>query len=917
MSRKFWFSLGAVLLLLAVVSVVSPPLAAQGSVTGRIEGTVKDSGGAPVPGVTVTASSDALVMRKASTVTDASGVYRFPALPSGKYAVEATLSGFQTTRRDGVRITLGQAIAIDLVMELSKVTAGVTVTAETPIVSVVSNSVSTNFGQEYLDKQALPRNYYSLIVSAPGVNMDTTSSSGSAILAYGGTTENQNAFTLDGVNVGDSGGGGHWLLPSIQWMEEIQVTGLGANAEFGGYTGGIINGVTKSGGNQFRGGVEAYYEPSSWVSSNDPTGVQDTFKFEDYSVSLGGPIVKDKVWFFGSVEYWHQVSTPVGAADTSDRVIPRYLGKVTFQPNEKNRIFVMGEYDAVTNERRGISALTLASGTQKQDGPGVTFAVNWESTLNSSNFVNVKITGNDGNDNYFPYGGTDVPGHIDYYSGGPEYRWYNAAFQNLSHRHTVTGDASWSHFSDGLLGKNDSHSFKYGAHYEEASAADSWRRNGGYTYYDDSSACASLDAYFKNPDCGRYARSKGYGEYELHGQQKGYTFYAQDSIRLSRVSINGGLRYTSYRAGFQPGYGDSTVYSVNFVDPRIGFVWDLSGDARWAVKGHWGRYHSSMYTYLYDREVSGHTAIMDQDSEWDPDTQTWGDWSTNVPAAAPMGKVSHPYVDEALVSLEHQLGKDMALGFDFIDRRFASIMGLVNTNNDYTAVTGVSNPLTGGTLNFWNLNTDPVFVLTTDNPGYRTYDSLVLRFEKRYANGWQLRSSLVWTDLKGNVLKNNGYADEFRDRNGLVNGDGKMDLSANEWEFKLSGSVNLPVGFILGGQYTYLSGQYWTPYADVRSFLDGNYTTGRYVFMETRGAEKLPARNLIDLRLAWGTNVAKGMRLELSLETFNLLNSDTALAVDDYYGRVRGSGWTKNSNYGKPTAIERPREIRAGARLTF
>ena len=210
---------------------------------------MKDSAGAPIPGVTVTASSDALVMRKMTSVTDARGVYRFPALPSGRYVVEAALTGFETARRENVKVILSQPLAVDLVMALTKVTTGVTVTAEAPLVSVVSNSVSTSFGQEFIDKQPLPRNYYSIIVSAPGVNADSTSSSGSAILAYGATTENQNAFTLDGVNVADTGSGAHWVLPSIQWMEEIQVTGLGANAEFGAYTGGIINGVTKSGGN--------------------------------------------------------------------------------------------------------------------------------------------------------------------------------------------------------------------------------------------------------------------------------------------------------------------------------------------------------------------------------------------------------------------------------------------------------------------------------------------------------------------------------------------------------------------------------------------------------------------------------------------------------------------------------------------
>ncbi|MBK9965773.1 MAG: TonB-dependent receptor plug domain-containing protein, partial [Holophagales bacterium] len=138
------------------------------------------------------------------------------------------------------------------VLSLASVVAEAVVMAEAPLVSVVSNSVSTSFGGDYINKQAVPRNYYQVITTAPGVNADT-GTSGSAILAYGGTSESQNAFTLDGVNVADSGSGAHWVLPSIQWMEEIQVGGLGANAEYGGYTGGVINGVTKSGGNELKG----------------------------------------------------------------------------------------------------------------------------------------------------------------------------------------------------------------------------------------------------------------------------------------------------------------------------------------------------------------------------------------------------------------------------------------------------------------------------------------------------------------------------------------------------------------------------------------------------------------------------------------------------------------------------------------
>jgi hypothetical protein len=913
MRRKAPVAAGLALLLLLGAGVAL----AQGTVTGSLQGNVKDDQGLGIPGVRVTASSSALVRGKTTTSTDAAGIYRFPSLPPGTYVVEAELTGFRKVQQPGIRLGLGQALVVDMKLSLESVKAAVVVTGEAPLVSVVSNEVSNNFDKDFIEKQAIQRNYYQVITSAPAVNGDATSTSGSAILAYGATEERQNAYTLDGVNIGDTGSGQHWVLPSIQWMEEIQVTGLGANAEFGGYTGGIINGVTKSGGNEFHGGIEAYYEPSSFVSTNDPSGVQETFKFEDYSASLGGPILRDKLWFFISGEWWHSVSTPVNAIDTSDRTVPRILGKLTYQPNEKNRLFVMGEYDHVTNERRGISALVLPSGTTKQDGPGATFAVNWESTLNSSNFINLKVTGYDGRDDYLAYSGTDVPGHVDYYSGGPEWRWYNADTQELNHRHNVTADASWSLFVDGLFGKSDSHSFKFGALYEDASSSDVWRRPGGFTYYDDSSLCSSTAAYFLNPTCAQTERSKGYGEYDAHPKYHGFTFYAQDSLRLERVTINAGLRYTGYRAGWQSGYGDSTVYSVDFVDPRIGFAWDVAGDGRWAVKAHWGRYHSSMYTYLFDREVSGHAYIPDSDSEWDPDTQTWGPWSVTTPQAGPVGDVSHPYVDEFLFSVEHQLNKDMSLGFDFIDRRFYSIMGLVNTNNDYSPVTGIPNPLTGGNLEVWNLNTDPVFVLTTDNPGKRTYDSLILRFEKRYANGWQLRSSLVWTDLKGNVLKNDGYADELLDKNGLVNGYGRMDLSYHEWEYKLSGAVDLPLGFMASGQYTFLSGQYWTPYGDVRSYLDGNYGTGRNVYLEERGSEKLPSRNIIDLRLAWAVKLVGALRLELSLECFNALNTSKTLDLDTYYGRYRKGTWTPNSTYGMPLAIERPREFRAGLRLQF
>ena len=911
MPRKVSIAIGVALLLLVSTADM---VWAQGS-TGSVQGVVKDDQGGALPGVSVTANSSALMTGKTTTVTDASGGYRFPSLPPGTYVLEAQISGFKKSQQPPVRVGLGQKLAIDFKMSLESVKTEIVVTAEAPVVSVVSNDVSNNFGADYIEKQPLPRNYYSLVKSAPGVNLATGSSD--AILAYGGTQNRQNSYTIDGANVADSASGEYWLLPSIQWMEEIQVGGLGAPAEYGAYTGAIINGITKSGGNEFHGALEAYYQPESWTSNNAPAEyeTEGTFKFEDYAASLGGPIVKDKLWFFASGEYWSQTTTPVGAEDTTVRTVPRYLGKLTWQANEKTRFYLMGEHDALQHDRRYVSAYTLPEASDDESSPNTTFALNGEFLLNSSNFLNFKVTGYSGKLDFEPYNGYDTPGRIEDYSG---YEWVNQDIRQLNDRSRITVDGSWSLFKDGLFGKNDSHSFKFGASYESAKSTDEWRRNGGFTYYDWSDYCdGGLEEYWQNPACGADYIERGWGEYEIYGQQTGLVLFAQDSMRVGRVTVNAGVRYTKYKAGFQSGHGNSDVYNEDAWDPRIGLVWDVFGTGRSAVKAHWGRYHAGMFTYMYDREASGEAVLPDQDCYWDSDTGGYTDCDEPTYVRAQMGDVTHPYMDEAVLTLEHQLGKDVSLGFDLINRRYRSMMTMLNVNEDYTAVTGIKNPITGADLPVWSLNSVQDWVLTTDNGAYRDYQSAILRFEKRYADGWSLRSSLTWTDLNANITSNSGYADEYQDRNGYYNNDGKPEVTFSEWEFKLSGAVDLPLGIVASGQYTFLSGQYWTPTGRVRRYLDYNYYTSGDLRLLPRGSYQFDDRHLIDLRLAWGLKLGGANKLELSLECFNVLNKGTILDNYNRYGEYRSGTWRPASNYGDPYTIENPRQFRAGVRFMF
>jgi Carboxypeptidase regulatory-like domain len=924
---------GALLTLLLLA--LAAPVVAQSNISGSIQGTVKDKQGGVLPGVTVTVLSDVLVARKATTVTDERGVYRFPSLPPGMYAIEADLSGFVKTRAENVVVNLARSLVIDITLPQAKVNEEVSVTGEAPLVSVASNTVSTSFDTGFLNNQPLPRNYYSLLAAAPGVTVDVTGN-GAAMLAYGGTGATQNAYNLDGVNVGAPGDGNYWLLPSIQWMQEIQVGGLGANAEYGGYTGGIINGVTKSGGNEFHGGIEAYYQPDSWVANNTPydLGPQAPFKFHDYAISLGGPVIKDKLWYFVSGEDWEQDTSEIGAARSTDRKTPRYLGKLTLQGNANNRLSLMLEHDTVNQDYRTVSSSVLPEAAYKESAPNYTLAASWESLLNANNFVNFKLTGFDGREDDLPYNGFNTPGRQDQNTG---IYWQNLTDYLLSHQRQVTLDGSWSLYADGLFTPKDSHSFKFGGGYQVASVGYNSAPNGGYTLYDDSSACpgdttdAQFAYYMAHPECGlnEYAyKETGYGEYHERLEFKEINLYAQDSMRLDRFTLNYGVRYGNLKGGFASGTGNTDVYNVSFVDPRIGFVWDVFGDAKTALKAHLGRYHDKMKGYLYDREVSGHiappvidcywdsaTGKYDLDSNGDPGCETY-----SVPPAATMGKYGGQYVDEALLTVEQQFGKDMVVGVDLIDRKFRNIMAMINTNEDYTLKTATNNPLTGGALPIWILNSPQNYVLTTDNGAYRDYRSVMVRFEKRYSHGWYAQSSLVWTDLKGNETSNYGYESAYQDRNGFTNADGQMDWVYNKWDFKLNAAVDLPLNFQLSGQYNYLSGMYWTPYVRVTSGLGYNSTTGRNILLLPRGSYQFPSRHLLNMRLAWSPKLAGALRLTISGEVFNVLNNNTMLDTYQRWGSYNANRntWSgPRSDYGTPYSIESPRQVRLGVRLDF
>ncbi len=914
------------LLAFAGIALSALPLHAQSSTSGLIRGTVTDPQGAVLPGVTVIARSEALIGGQKVVISNAEGTYRFPALTPGLYSLEAQLDGFQPVRQENVVVELGQSLDVDLQMGDVTISDEIVVVAESSQVSTVSNSVSQNLGQSFIERQPLSRSPTSLMDYAPGVQNGA---------AYGAPDTYQNAYNLDGVDVSDPELGTQWVLPSMDWIQEVEVAGLGADAEYGGFTGAVVNLITKSGGNQFHGDVRAYYSGGSMNASNAPEGSEGESKVDkdiEGSVNIGGPLKRDTAWFFTSVDrrergidQFFAAGAPADEQTDDTRIWTQAIFKATWQLGSSNKLLGLVNYDGVEHDYRGAGDFTLASGSQRQESPNYSYNLSWESLVNDSNFLTVKFLGYSGEDKRLAYNG-DIPGRFDSWEGW-DWQNYGTPWNKEVGRNSL--DAAWNLFADGLFTRTDSHDFKFGINYEAMTSKYVTRRAGGFSYYDDSWYCDSSDAYFEDPFCGVFSSDWG-GEWNLDAEMDGFHAYAQDSWKAGRLTLNYGVRYTKYTGDFTdpvspPTSGGRHVYDASMWAPRLGLVWDLTGQGRTALKFHYGIYHDGMSVVIFDREASGDAVSNTEYFDYNFDTGEF-----DIPAGGSVNAfadmdpdINHPNVEQFVATVEHQLFGNILLGVDYIRRENKDIVAMVPSNiGDYDAQVAPDNPLGGGPLPFFDLLAPQEYLITNPDEAKRDYESVVLRLQKRYSGRWSLDTSLVWSDVTGNADWGiNSYVDDFEDLNGLVNADGTLPFNS-EWVFKVSGSVDLPWNFMFSGFYQYQTGAHWTPYVRMRDLFYNNRTS---VYMTPRGNEQYPSRSVLDLHLEYDFNLGGDLKLALFVDSFNTLNSDKITSVaqrwGDYYyaywNHPEESEWAPSDSYETPTSIQQPRVIRVGARFSF
>jgi outer membrane receptor protein involved in Fe transport len=333
---------------LAVVLSLFVSASAQTTTTGSVEGTVTDVNGAAVPGVTVTATRQG--GRSQTSVSNEDGIYRLPNLEPGRYVVTVeSAKGFARFEQTDVEVSLGRTSNITVSLRPQGATETVEVTASSgAAIDVTANTTGTNVSTEQFSNFPTQRTVQSLYSIAPTVSRSglRDASGRDRDPSVGGSSGPENNYILDGVTVSDPAFGGSGANLPFEFVQEVEVKTGAYGAEFGKATGGIFNVITKSGTNDIRGDAFVYFTPQSFVRNVKTSAIPFTgsaangFSEVDAGFDIGGPIVKDKLWFFGAFNPQRRNNyflTQTFLTSVNNKVTtPFYAGKITWQPNQNH-----------------------------------------------------------------------------------------------------------------------------------------------------------------------------------------------------------------------------------------------------------------------------------------------------------------------------------------------------------------------------------------------------------------------------------------------------------------------------------------------------------------------------------------------------------------------------------------------------
>jgi TonB dependent receptor/Carboxypeptidase regulatory-like domain len=894
------------------LALVLPALPAASQTRSTLTGKVTDQTSATLPGVTVTLESLNLVGGPQTSITNDEGKYRFSDLLPGTYHLTFSLQGFRATNRKGIRLAFGTTLTVDVALSVAALEESVLVTDAGPVIDVTTAASTVKIEQERLQNLPLTnkRQGFEVLHLAPGIGSRS---------AYG-SPRDANQLLVDGVPITTAQFAG--TAPAafnVNWMEEVQVVTLGANAEYGEFTGAASNMLMRSGSNAYSGLLEYVTTRPGWVSDNRGSlspalrasfRPQEVLTYWDSSAQLGGPLKRDHLFFFVGAQYFRNKVRQAGSLGDlpNDERWPRGTAKLNWaiSPNVRLEGFILQH--RIETEGLKASLTNLPEATTIQTGRTIQWSGRFSWTPNKATLVEVRNGILDFDQHVVPRGPGTCEGpasRIDRLTGIRSVNTDLCSNED-STRNLTSGSVTY--YLDRFFGS--SHALKIGVEYERTHSArgESFPEDMSFTDFNGMPEQVVL-----------------WEGLNVTADGNRTTLYAQDTWTLNdRLTFLPGVR-VSFNRGSVPDRGG--VFETDPVSPRIGVAWDLLGNRRTVVRAHYGRFHEGFFTSLYEfLDTSGLnpriTARVLGPGNFQELSRTASPTNFGIDSG-----IRHAYVDQYVVGLERELMPDLAVTAQYIRRQNDDIFAFIDTGSRYEprqlrdpGPDGLAGSADDGDLVtvFNLLNPGEAFLLLTNpDDAFRRYHGVQFIGKKRYAQNWQLFAAYTWSRTQGTVNNaqrenvatgpDTGQTGSYQNPNQKINvhGRGVFDFTH---EGKLEGTYRLPFwgGVNVSANYVYRSGTAWGRTAVFRLPTQGNQT----VRIEPRGTRRSLALSQVDLRAEKTFPLGASRVVGMYVDVFNVNNQGIP---SGFPANREPSGAT----FGTPTAWLAPRTVQVGARLTF
>jgi hypothetical protein len=943
MARRLALSL--IVFLLCAGGLALPAHAQETITSASVSGRVTDQQGAVVPGATVTArQTDTNVTAEA--VTDQNGRFRFPYLKVGPYVITVRLEGFADATRT-LTLGIGAAFNLPITLTVRGVETSVTVSAERPILEGDRSQIAGTV--QHTEIANLPlngRNFLDLALLVPGVSPTNVSSTQlfaetSAVpgagLSVGSQRNFSNNFIVDGLSANDDAAGLSGMPYGVDAIDQFQVVTSGAQAELGRALGGYVNVVTRSGTNTTHGDLYEYARDDLFNAPNALTGTTLPMRQHQYGGSLGGPIVRNRTFYFFNVEQRRLRQRGLVTIDPADVAIVNarlaatgYPGSSISSgtyPNPVDTTNLFGkidqqisggdlmslryaQYDATSTNSRGAGALSAPTASAGLDNVDRTLAFSntWSLSDRTVNETRMQITSSD-----LQAPPSDPIGPAVSIAGV-------ASFGTLSYSPTRRQNTLFE-IVDNLSHQVGAHALRAGVDvlYNDETILFPRASRGSYSF---SSLQRFLDGVYNNAGF-----TQTFGDTSVSQTNPNLGVYVQDEWHARPgLTVNAGIRYDLQ-------FLQTILTDTNNVAPRLGFAWAPSASGRMVIRGSAGLFYDrvplrALANALLSANNTTNLASLRQiginlspgqaGAPAFPGILAGPVPSVTLPSLTTMDPhLQNAYSEQASLEVEHQLGDryTASVGYEYLRGR--DLLASINRNVPACTATGTNN----------GCRPDPAYADNNQyaSVGSSSYHGLHVSLRQRPSRWGYYRISYTLSKAMDDVgefffskpidpfdiMKDWGRSDDDQRHRLVFEGavNTSMAPARNAWQelthgFQVSGMLQyysaLPLNVTSG--VTTVQGTSGRPIVD-GAFIDRNSGTGPDFFS-------------LNARVSRTFRLGGSLRLRLLAEGFNLTNRTNVVTINGNFG---SGSYPSNPSpgFGRITAVGDPRTFQLAARLEF